>query len=160
MWNRLQPVFWILSLFILLGCGTGVVHAAQVPSNRAGNPPDGTFGKFVGTWVAHGAFLLVASDGSVKFEARTYTWCASHGAQPCDSIENNEIFYGYHEQLALASTNDSIAYGTVVASNDPPEKLNTPVTLKLGPDNTLDYINQASITVLCGPAAPAGTCGA
>ena len=136
------------------------MHAAQVPSKRADNTSGGAFGKFVGTWVAHGAFLLVASDGSVKFEARTYTWCASHVAQPCDSIENNEISYGYHEQLALTSANASSAYGTVVASNDSPEKLNAPVTLKLGPDNTLDYINQASMTVLCGPAAPAGTCGA
>lgn len=160
MWKRLQPVFWIFSLFILLGCGTGVTHAAQVEGSRASDSPPGTFNKFVGTWVAHGAFLVVASDGSVKFEARTYNWCGPQVAQPCDFIKENTIFYGYHEQLALTNANDSIAYGTVIASNDPPEKLNTPITLTLGPNDTLYYASQASITVLCGPAAPAGTCGA
>ena len=160
MWNRLQHVSWIFSLFILLGCGTGVAHAAQTESSKATGSPTGTFSKFVGIWVAHGAFLIVANDGSAKFEARTYIWCAPHVPQPCDTIEKNEIFYGYHEQLALSNTNASIAYGTMLASNDAPGKPNTPITLTLGPDNTLYYANQASITVLCGPAAPAGTCGA
>ena len=167
MWNRLQSVFWIFLSFLILGSGTGIAHAAQHPATgpRAWSTPitaisSHDFSKFAGTWIAHGAFMIISADGNVKFEARTYNWCGSNTPQPCDSIKNNQIFYGYHEHLSLANASGSVAYGNMVASTDSPARPNAAITLTLGPDDTLSYVNNASITLLCGPAAPAGTCGA
>lgn len=161
MWNRLQHLSWIFVALLFLVSGTGIAHAAQTPahtSSRAATPGD-DFSKFAGTWIAHGAFMIVSSDGRARFEARTYDWCAPNIAQPCDSMRNDQIVYGHHERLALSSTSDSTAYGTVISSNYRPN-VHTTVTLTLGPDDTLAYVNNGSLVLLCGPQAPAGTCGA
>jgi hypothetical protein len=167
MWNRLQHVSWICALFILLGCGTGVAYAAPLPASiqhpqslSASVASGGDFSKFAGRWVAHGAFMIISRDGEARFGARTYSWCGPQVAQPCDSLVQDQIRDGYNEQLMLSRAEDATAYGMVIFSNDPTEQLNTAITLTLGPNNTLIYTNNGSITLLCGPAAPAGTCGA
>ncbi len=166
MWNRLRLVSWIFALLFVPG-GTGIAYAAQSPATgqisslpSTSTTRDGVFDKFVGTWTAHGAFLRISSDGGARFEERTYRWCGSGVAQPCDSITNNQITFGYHQQLALTGVNGTVAYGNIVASNDPPGQVNAVVTLTLGENDTLIYTDPVSVTLLCGPAAPAGTCGA
>jgi hypothetical protein len=167
MWNRLQHVSWIFALFILLGCGTGVAYAAPNPvsiqhpqSLSAPAVSGGDFSKFAGRWVAHGAFMSISRDGDARFEARTYSWCGPQSAQPCDSLVQDQIRDGYNAQLVLSRTEDAIAYGTVIFSNYPAEQPNAAITLMLGPNDTLIYTNSGTVTLLCGPAAPAGTCGA
>lgn len=164
MWNRLQYVSWISALFLLLCSGSSVAYAmprldhSQSATATSGN----SFGKFAGSWMAHGALMLISDDGNVRFVARTYRWCDSNAAQPCDNLKQNRIADGYLEQLALSGTNDGMAHGTVISSNNPSAQPGTTFTLTLGPDNTLVYANQNSTStlLLCGPAAPAGTCGA
>jgi hypothetical protein len=167
MWNRLQPVSWIFAMLLLLGTSTGIAHATPVPAYHQSIPTSATmtttgpdYSKFAGLWVAHGAFMLVAPNGNVHFEARTYNWCGPNVPQPCDSIVGNQLRYGYHEQLSLSRTTGTVAYGTVIDSNQQPDNRRTTVTLTLGPEDTLIYNNNGSITLLCGPHAPAGTCGA
>jgi hypothetical protein len=75
-------------------------------------------------------------------------------------MARNTILYGYREQLTLFSVDDSVAHGALVASNNSLERPDTPITLTLGANDTLIYASGASVTILCGPAAPAGTCGA
>lgn len=161
MWNRLRHVSWIFVILLFLASGTGIAHAEQLPAHTSSTAArtDTDFSKFAGTWTAHGAFMIVSPDGHVRFEARTYNWCTANSAQPCDSIENDRITYGYYEQLVLSRVNDGIAYGTVVTSNDR-QSPRTAITLALGPANTLIYAGNGTLTFLCGPQAPAGTCGA
>jgi hypothetical protein len=164
MWNRLHYVSWISILFFLLCSGSSIAYARPHLVNHQSRiaKPDQSFDKFTGSWVAHGASMVVSDDGSVTFVERTYKWCDANTAQPCDSIEHNHIEDGYQERLSLTSAHDGIAYGTVISSNNPSAQPGTSFTLTLGNDNTLVYSNQnhTSTTLLCGPAAPAGTCGA
>ncbi len=164
--NRFQPVSWIVAILLLLLSSTGIAHAAPVAANQQHTPtstittaaaPD--FGKFAGQWVAHSAFLVVSTDGRVHFGARTFNWCGPHVSQPCDSINGDQLRYGYHARVTLSGSSDSVAYGTVTESNQP-DNLHTNVTLTLGPADTLIYSNNGSVFFLCGPSAPAGTCGA
>lgn len=165
--NLLQPVSWIFALFLLLASSTGIAHAAPVSTESQSAAVSATaptspadFGKFAGLWTAHGAFMIISPNGSVHFGARTYNWCGDNVPQPCDSISNDQLRYGYHEQFQLSHATDSVAYGTVVDSNRRPGHLHTAVTLTLGPADTLIYSNSGSLVFLCGPNAPAGTCGA
>jgi hypothetical protein len=168
MWNRFQPVSWIVAILLLLLSSTGVAHAASVPANHQSTSTSTTitaassadFSKFAGQWVAHSAFLIVSPDGSANFGARTYNWCGPDVPQPCDSINGDQLRYGYHARVALSGVSDSVAYGTVTESNQKPANLHTTVTLTLGPEDTLIYNNNGAIFFLCGPRAPAGTCGA
>lgn len=109
---------------------------------------------FVGQWNAHFASLEVKSDGTAAFSARTYAFCGPEVPQPCDRIEGNTIYPGIQETIAINSVKDQIAYGTIITGNKHPE--GTKITLTLQPENTLQF----NETLLCGPEAPAGYCGA
>jgi hypothetical protein len=167
MWNRLQYVSWIFVFVLMLGSSAGIAHAAQTPAHAQDTrlvsstaTPNSDFNKFTGLWVAHSAFMVVARDGNVRFGARTYSWCSIKQPQPCDSIVGDQLRFGYHEQLVLSRATDSIAYGTILASNEQPANLKTGITLTLEPNNTLIYANNSTITLLCRPSAPIGACGA
>lgn len=164
MWTRLSRFVLISTFFLLLGCGIAryngstqpVTHARSVSPTSAStsiNP-----GKFTGTWIAHGAFMTIARDGKAVFEARTYSWCGPGVPQPCDSIKQNQILYGHHQQLQLSQVNGSVARGVITSSNTSPT--NTAVTLTLQSGDTLLYTVNGSTTLLCGPSAAPGTCGA
>ncbi|HVU66218.1 MAG TPA: hypothetical protein VHD63_03775 [Ktedonobacteraceae bacterium] len=169
MWNRFQPVAWVAAILFLLLSSTGIAHAATVPANHQYPSTTTTttttataadFSKFAGQWVAHSAFLIISPDGSANFGARTYNWCGPDVPQPCDSLSGNQLRYGYHARIELSNVRDSVAYGTVTESNQQPDNVDTTVTLTLGPADTLIYSNNGSVLFLCGPRAPAGTCGA
>ena len=120
-------------------------------------PPN--FASFAGSWIAHGSSLNFASSGLATFDARTYAWCGPGVAQPCDSNDARGIIHpGGHEQVQFSRVAGNTAYGTIITSN-----LHTPglaVMVVLQTDNTLLYTSQTPIALLCGPTAPAGTCGA
>ncbi len=173
MWNRLQHVSWVFVFLLLLGTGTGIAHATPRPlisqnnwslptsaSSMTSTTFAGDFNKFAGLWVAHSAFMVVARDGNAHFGARTYNWCNTNAPPPCDSIVGDQLRYGYHEQLLLSRMSDAVAYGTVLASNEHPANQKTGITLTLEPDDTLLYASDSSVTLLCGPSAPIGACGA
>lgn len=166
MWNKCTKLCWTFLFVILLVAGT--TGASSRSAQRArfirGTsvalltlPPD--FSRFAGVWVAHGASLSLAKDGTATFEGRTYNWCGSGVAQPCDSIDANSMIHsGHHEQIHFSRIAGPIAYGTIIASNFHP--LGLAVTIELQPDDTLLYASNTVIALLCGPNAPVGTCGA
>lgn len=116
-------------------------------------------GQFAGTWRSHSAVLTIAPDGSASFEGRAYRWCGSGVPQPCDTIDAQGLIHnGDHEQIQLSRVNGSIAYGTITTSSFHPAGMAVSVTLQ--PNDTLLYANNTPISLLCGPHAPVGTCGA
>lgn len=158
---------WIFSFIFFLGCGAApqsapgqqaAYHAgASNLSSTSRSAVD--LSQFVGTWTAHGAALVIARDGTATFTARAYRWCGSGVPQPCDTIDTQDrIHDGNQEQLQLTRFSGSVAYGTVTTSTFHPAGL--AVTLTLQPNDTLLYAGNAPISLLCGPAAPVGTCGA
>lgn len=164
MWNRSSILAGIFSLFILLGCAIVAPHAyaQETTSNQKTSsittPATVNPGKFAGTWTAHGAFMVISSNGTAVFEARTYSWCGAGVARPCDSIAHNQIRFGYQQHLQLSQISNTTAQGTITSSNDPPAS--KAFTLTLLPGDTLLYTVDGSSNLLCGPAAAPGTCGA
>jgi hypothetical protein len=117
------------------------------------------FRRFAGTWIAHGSVLVISADGTATFVARTYRWCASNVPQPCDTIDTQgHIESGRRERLRLSHVNGPTAYATILSSTLHPTGL--AVTLTLEPGDALLYAARTPIALLCGPAAPAGACGA
>lgn len=164
---RFRTLCWVFSFAFLLGCGTSVQHqpAGQVSaqsntralSSTSRSTPD--FRRFAGTWIAHGSLLMISSDGMGTFSARAYRWCGLSVPQPCDTMDaRGRIENGDQEQIRFTRVSGTIAYGTILTSTFHPAGL--PVTLTLEPNNTILYAANTPIALLCGPAAPAGTCGA
>jgi hypothetical protein len=148
MWCKCTKMFWILVLAILM---LGSVTSAQGATSH--------FSRFVGLWVAHGSSLEISTDGQATFEARTYRWCGHSVAPPCDLGDARGVIHaGNREQIQFSYIADSVAYGTIIASNFHPRGL--PVTIELRPNDTLLYASRTPIALLCGPAAPVGMCGA
>jgi len=114
---------------------------------------------FARQWVAHGALLDFSADGKAVFMARAYRWCGPGVVQPCDTIEpGGRIHNGYQEQIQFSQVKDSVAYGTIAASNMHPKGL--AVTATLQSNDVLLYAAETDIAHLCGPKAPLGACGA
>lgn len=154
MWNTCVKLCWLLSVVILT---LGYVASSSCVACAKGVAPH--FGTFVGTWVAHGSRLDFFKDGHATFVGRTYRWCDSGVAAPCDSIDTRGFIHsGYQEQIQFSRVAGSVAYGTIVAGNFHPRGL--AVTVKLRPDDTLFYASHRPIALFCGPAAPVGMCGA
>ena len=163
-----RKICWVgLLILLFLGCGRnvrasatqigtagrGVLVHAHTPISRS------DFSKFAGTWFAHGALLIFYKDGQALFTERTYIWCASDVQPPCDSIDaSGRIQPGYQEKIHFWRATGSIAYGTIVTSNIHSKGL--PVTARLQANDTLLYVANRSIVLLCGPNSPSGTCGA
>jgi len=170
MGNRLQQVAWMFVFLLALASSVGIALTAPVAGAQEARLSSsvfstivdnkGDYSKFAGLWVAHGSFMIVSRTGEVYFGARVYRWCGPNVPQPCDSIVNSQLRYGYYEQMLLASVRDSVASGKVTFSNFQPANQNTSMTLTLGPNDTLIYNNNGMLTLLCGKNAPANTCGA
>lgn len=161
MGGRLGKILWTFFLFLLIVAGSTSVSsrafAATSSSHGRASFPD--FSHFAGTWVAHGASLVLREDGTATFTARTYNWCDSSVARPCDRIDaRGYIFPGTQEQVQFARVTSDAAYGILTSSN-----LQTPglgVTIKLQPNDMLLYQSDSLVAFLCGPNAPVGACGA
>lgn len=161
-----RKVGWFFSLVILLlGYGISAQSAyaqtvkARTQVQKSGPPPISAFSRFSRAWVAHSAILIFAPNGQAVFAERTYTWCDAGKASPCDSINaSGQIRSGYQEKMQFSRVSDSVAYGTIIASNFRPVGL--AVTVSLLANDTLLYTANADKTLLCGPDAPVGTCGA
>lgn len=160
----------ILCFIFFLGCGvptrggslqtaSGHADTANLSAISRSTHSAADLGQFAGTWTAHGAVLIVARDGTATFSARTYRWCGPNVLQPCDTLSaQGQIHNGDQEQILFSRVSGPVAYGTVLASTFQPAGL--AVTLTLQPNDTLLYVAYTSIALLCGPNAPAGTCGA
>lgn len=164
---RFRTICWILSFVFLLGCGTTTRHQpvqqtsiqnqTRALSSVSLSTPG--FRQFAGKWIAHGSILIISSDGTATFSARAYRWCGVGVPQPCDTMDaRGNIQNGDQEQVSFTRVSGPVAYGTVLASTFHPTGL--PVTLTLEPNNTILYAANTPISLLCGPGAPAGTCGA
>jgi hypothetical protein len=164
---RFRTLCWVFSFVFLLGCGTTVQHqpAGQASaqsntralSSASRSTPD--FRQFAGKWIAHGSILIISSDGTATFSARAYRWCGVGVPQPCDTMDaRGRIENGDQEQIRFTRVSGSVAYGTILTSTFHPAGL--PVTLTLEPNDTILYAANTPIALLCGPAAPVGTCGA
>jgi hypothetical protein len=164
---RFRTLCWVFSFVFLLGCGTTVQHQpagqAHAQSNTRAlsfasrSTPD--FRQFAGKWIAHGSILIISSDGTATFSARAYRWCGVGVPQPCDTMDaRGHIENGDQEQARFTRASGNVAYGTILTSTFHPAGL--PVTLTLEPNDTILYAANMPIALLCGPAAPVGTCGA
>ncbi len=170
MWSSSLKTWCLLLLFILAGCGISSRSSSALARAHITSPGNlsstsmlarfsDDFSKFVGTWTAHGVLLVVSSDGTATFVARTYNWCIPGVSSRCDSIDaQGHIQDGYRERLQFSSASGSIAHGTVTSSNFHPTGL--AVTLTLQPGDTLIYASGLPIAFLCGPASTPGACGA
>lgn len=168
MGKRFGKICWVFSLaLLLLGCDARANnHLAQpIPPGRdfalLSLLPLSTsdFGRFVGTWVAHGSLLTFSTDGQATFLARTYNWCGPDVSSRCDSIDaQGHILAGDQEHMLFSRVIDSVAYGTITSSNFHPTGL--AVTVALQSDDTLLYASNTEIARLCGPTSPPGLCGA
>lgn len=161
---------WILSLILILLGSLGSSSSSSVMALMSAQKqtiathvstsvvPD--FKAFTGSWVAHGASLSFASTGLATFDGRVYRWCGPGVAQPCDYSDAQGIIHpGGHEQIQFSRVVGNTAYGTITASNLHISGLAVMVVLQ-SDNNTLLYTSQTPIALLCGPTAPAGTCGA
>lgn len=148
MWKPCLKLCWLLAIAILI---LGNVASAQGAGSR--------FSRFAGLWVAHSASLRFSQNGWATFNERTYRWCGHGEVSPCDSIDAHGVIRpGYQEHIHFSSVAGSVAFGTIVASNLHPPGL--AVAVELLPMDTLLYKSRRTIALLCGPAAPAGMCGA
>src|SRR5579885_1099202 len=164
---RFRTLCWVFTFVFLLGCGTATQHQPMQQTNTQSNTrvlsstslstPD--FRQFAGKWIAHGSILIISPDGTATFSARAYRWCGVGVPQPCDTMDaRGGIENGNREQARFTRVSGSVAYGTILTSTFHPAGL--PVTLTLEPNDTILYAANTPIALLCGPAAPVGTCGA
>lgn len=171
MQQRIQTICRVLAFILLFGCWSGCGAARQSPLARQANAEVAThrqtstislpadFHRFAGTWTAHGAQLSVSPHGMATFTARTYRWCAAGVAHPCDTMNaQGQIADGAREHLQFVRINGSRAYGNIL--NSTVRAAGLAVSLTLEPNDSLLYMAQTPIVLLCGPNAPAGTCGA
>ncbi len=157
----------IISFMLLLSYGafapTPALQAATAHPTTAhlafNTHASADLGQLAGTWRSHGAVLSIAPDGSANFEGRAFRWCGSSEPQPCDTIDAQGLIHdGDHEQIQFSRVSGSIAYGTITTSSFHPAGMAVSVTLQ--PSDTLLYAGNTPISLLCGPHAPVGTCGA
>jgi hypothetical protein len=134
---------------------TGMVdeRVRQLPTSTR---PD--FQAFAHRWIAHGASLVFASNGQALFEERTYIWCSAGVHRPCDRMRDNRIYPGYWETIQFTRVAGSTAFGEVRSGNL--QTVGVTVRARLQAHDTLLYTSRGSLALLCGPHAPAGTCGA
>jgi hypothetical protein len=171
MHHRFRTICRVLFCILFFGCWSGCGAATQsllarqahaqvaISTHPSTTSAPDDFQRFAGTWTAHGALLSVSPTGMATFTARTYRWCASGVAHPCDTIDTQgHIDDGARERLQFLRVSGSMASGKVLSSTVHPVGLAVSLTLK--PGDTLLYRAQTSIALLCGPRAPAGTCGA
>jgi len=171
MQQRIHTICQVLALLLVVGCWSGCGTTGQNPLARQANAQVAThiqastlsvradFRRFAGTWTAHGALLSVSPQSMATFTARTYRWCAFGVAHPCDSIDaQGHITDGVRERLQLLRISGPRATGKVLSSTL--HSAGMAVSLTLEPNDTLLYSAQTPIAFLCGPKAPAGTCGA
>lgn len=164
----LRKSCWVFApLILLLGYTPGAsaaVHPTQsLPSSYRSSVvlalEKADFGRFVGSWYAHGAGMSFDSNGRAHFEERVYRWCGPGVAQPCDSMQGNQIINGHREDLQFSHAIDSVAYGVIVSSNFRPVGLSVTLTLLPG-DRVLYSAGTTMGGILCGPDAEIGACGA
>jgi hypothetical protein len=171
MQHRFRTICWILSFVLFFGCWSGCRTAIENPQARLANAQVDVrtqtstlsttldFRRFAGTWTAHGSLLSISPTGMATFTARAYRWCASGGAHPCDTMNaQGRIYDGKREHLQFLRVSGPRAYGKVLSSTFHPAGLAVSLTLETG--DTLLYSAYTPIAFLCGPNAPAGTCGA
>ena len=130
-------------------------HAPALATGAAALAP------FGGDWFFHGFALHIAGQaGTATF--RTYRFCGPGVAPPCDSRDGDAIVDGGRATLGLDGVDASgAAHGTVVSSTDPSTLPVGPATLTRVPQDQLSlHTSGGNDLTLCGPDAPAGTCGA
>lgn len=158
---------WLFSCIFFLGCGIPAQRgtAQQVAHRtRSSNLPVSShftpnLSRFAGKWIAHGAALIIEPDGTATFSGRTYRWCDSDVAQPCDTIDpQGQINPGDQEWILFTRVNGPVAYGTVLFSTF--HRPGSVVTVTLQPNDRVLYSGKTPVALLCGPNAPVGTCGA
>jgi hypothetical protein len=110
---------------------------------------------FVGQWYAHWGVFAIKANGDAQLIARTYRWCGSGVAPPCDALQGNVIVPGINEQMQFTSVIDSTASGKIIASTQ--KNIGATITITLGGNDTLTLSHEG---VLCGPKAKPGLCGA
>jgi len=161
---------WIFLIIALIIIGTGTIKtlpllaSSSVPGKtalKAESPPrvSPNFNPFVGTWYGHGRGLIFSANGHAQYIARTYQWCGQGVPSPCDSFQGNEIISGNMEQLVFTRTAGQSAYGTVISSTVGNAGQRVTVSLQ-SKDIIALYYDSSLYTVLCGPHAPVGYCGA
>ena len=160
----LSKVRWIFPLIVLLmGSTTNAASAATRSTSISTDWPlleeIPDFSRFVGPWYAHGAGLTVQPDGQAHYEARVYTWCGPGVQQPCDSMKGNEIINGYKGDIQFLLVSGTVAYGIIISGNIQPVASYATLTLLPG-DQLLFSAGKGMGNHLCGPNAPAETCGA
>jgi hypothetical protein len=165
--SGLKKSFWIFPSILLFmsyttanaSAVTRAVQPATTVAQKSVSVPMPAFGKFIGTWYAHGAGISIHANGQAHFEARVYTWCGPNVARPCDSFQGNDIINGFKEDVQLARVAGPSAYGTVTSGNV--HLIGSAVTIRLLPNDQLLFsVGKGSDNLLCGPHAPVGACGA
>jgi hypothetical protein len=123
------------------------------PTNAAAG-----FAGFVGQWYYHGMGGTIEPNGSGMLTWRIYKWCSQDPTAPCDQQQGDQIINGGNASFHITSVNGSSGYVHVDQSTDPADLPvgNTIFVLLPG-----DHLKVPGFQwPLCGPAAPAGTCGA
>ena len=139
---------------------TPTLSESSIPTSIPTATPTPDFNAFVGAWGGHGRELTFSSDGRAKYIARAYQWCGPGVPQPCDSIQNNTIINGIHEEMLFTHVTDHTAYGTITASSAGNTGRAVSLTLDTDDTATLTEGGDTADILLCGPNAPSLTCGA
>jgi hypothetical protein len=132
----------------------------STPTSIPTATPTPDFSAFVGAWGGHGRELTFSSDGRAKYIARAYQWCGPGVPQPCDSIQNNTIINGIHEEMLFTFVTDHTAYGTITASSAGNTGRSVSLAVDADDTATLTEGGDPANILLCGPNAPLLTCGA
>ena len=118
------------------------------------------YARFMGGWFHHGGSLKIQANGHAMYSYRVYVFCNQQRTTACDKLANNTIYAGGFSVFALHHTVGNKANG-VMNNSSFSWQVGTPVTLVAKPNDTLVlYEAGTAPTVLCGPKAPAGLCGA
>jgi hypothetical protein len=148
----------LIAALIILVAGT-IITLPLIVNGSSPTRTTPNFSPFVGSWGGHGRLLTFASNGHAQYTARTYQWCGQGVPLPCDSTQGNLIIDGINEQLEFTRTSGSTAYGTITFSTS--GDTGQQVVLSLQPMDTIAlYFGNRPYSLLCGPQAPVGYCGA
>lgn len=151
-----------LITFLALASGLAIGHSLfGLPTASASGPSAATsYSRFVGRWFHHGGSLKIYPNGHAAYSYRLYVFCSRQRMTTCDKLANNTIYAGGFSAFTLHHRVGNKAYGSMDNSSFS-WQVGTTVTLVARPNDTLTlYEAGTAPTVVCGPKAPPGFCGA